>query len=126
MNSHDSEPRAERRARRSLHVDAWYCGAAGAIAVALASPLGRFFHVPALLVAAVGAATLVWAVLLTRLARAEEWRRQVTAVGAANSLAAIGVLGLTAVAPTPEARLLLAAVALEVGAFALVQLRSPR
>jgi hypothetical protein len=126
MNSHDSEPRAERRARRSLHLDAWYCGAAGAIAVALASPLGRFVHVPALLVAAVGAATLVWAVLLTRLARAEEWRRQVTAVGAANSLAAIGVLGLTAVAPTPEARLLLAAVALEVGAFALVQLRSPR
>ena len=126
MHSNDSEPPAERRARRSLDLDAWYCGAVGAIAVALAPPLGRFFHVPALLVAAVGVATLVWAVLLTRLARAEEWRRHVTAVGAANSLAAIGVLGLAAVAPVREARLLLAAVAVEIGAFALVQLRLPR
>jgi hypothetical protein len=81
------------RARRSLLLDSAYCAAAGILALALAAPFGRLFHVPTALPAAIGAATIVWAGALAYLA------------------------------PGTGARLLLAAVAAEVAAFAAVQSR---
>ena len=113
----------EQSARRWLRLDAVYCTGAGVLAVGLAAPLGHLFHVPRGLVAGIGAATLVWALLVGVLARREEWRSPLRLVGAANVVAAAGVVALAAVAPAAAARLLLAAVAVEVAAFAAVQLR---
>ena len=45
-----------RHARRTLLLDAAYCAAAGILALALAAPFGRLFHVPAALLAAYRAA----------------------------------------------------------------------
>jgi hypothetical protein len=106
-----------------LRWDAGYCGGGGAIALALAVPLGRLFDVPIVLVAAIGAGTTVWACALAVLARRPDWTRSVVVVGAANAVAAAGVAILAGVAPATAPRLLLAAVSAEVAAFAVVQLR---
>jgi hypothetical protein len=113
----------ELRARRWLRLDAVYCAAAGLLALVLARPLGDLFDVPAVAVAALGVATLVWASLLALLARRDEWRAPVVVVGMANALVAAVVAASAVVAAATVARLLLVAVALEVGAFAAVQLR---
>ena len=76
--------------------------------------------------ASVGAGTLLWAYLLARLARERDWRKPLTAVTAANAGAAAAIVTLAVVAPTLAARLLLAAVAVEVGALAAVQLHALR
>ena len=108
-------------AARSLRLDAAYCAAAGVIAVAVASPLGRLFHLPRLAVVAIGVAALVWAWLLARLARRDELRQPVAVVAAANAAASAALLVLSAIAAGIGARLLLAAVAAEVAAFAASQ-----
>ena len=109
-------------ARRSLRADAAYCAGAGLIALALSGPLARWFHIDPLVVAGLGAATLVWAWLLTRLARRIGWREPLRLVAAVNALATIALGVVAALAPGAGSRLLLAAVALEVAAFAVVQL----
>src|SRR5919107_1769229 len=117
---------AEPRARRWLRLDAVYCAGAGLLAIVLAAPLGRLFHVPALLVAAIGVATLAWALILARLAALPRWRHPLRLVAAANAVASLAVMALAVVAPAAAGHLLLAAVAVEVGAFAAVQLRLSR
>jgi hypothetical protein len=113
----------ERRARRSLLLDAAYCAVAGILALALAEPLGRLFDVPGLVPAAMGAATLVWAAALTAVARRAGWRRATALVAVANVAASVGVGVLAYLSPGLAARLLLAAVAVEVAGFAAVQTR---
>lgn len=113
-------------ARRWLRLDALYCGAAGVIALGACIPLARLFHVPTAAIAAAGAATVVWAWLLARLAQRREWRHPLAVVAAANAGAAATVAALAAVAPALAARLLLAAVCVEVATFAAVQLRTLR
>jgi hypothetical protein len=112
-----------RRARRSLLFDATYCAVAGLLALALAAPLGHLFHVPAALTAGIAAATLVWAAALTIAARREGWRPVTVLVAAANAASSLGVGVLAYLAPGTAGRLLLAAVAVEVAAFAAVQAR---
>ena len=112
-----------RRARRSLLLDSAYCAVAGILALALAPPFGRLFHVPTAVPAAIGAVTIVWAAALAVLARREGWRSTTAVVAAANAAAALGVGALAYVAPGTGARLLLAAVAAEVAAFAVAQSR---
>jgi hypothetical protein len=104
--------------RRLLRLDAAYCAGAGLIALVLAAPLSRLFGVPLLLLAAIGAGTLVWALLVLRFARGTQWRAPLARVAAANAVAAVALVGLAAVSPALAARLLLAAVAVEVAAFA--------
>jgi hypothetical protein len=99
----------ERRARTWLRLDAAYCAGAGVLALALARPLSSLLHVPAAALVAIGLATVVWAALLAALARLAEWRQPLRLVAAFT--------------PTDAGRLLLAAVAVEVAAFAGVQLR---
>ena len=111
------------RARRWLRLDAVYCGGAAVIAIALAEPLARLLHVSAPVVAAAGAATAAWALLLVALARRSDLRQPLQVVAAANAAASIAVALLAAVEPVRAARLLLVAVAVEVAAFAAVQLR---
>jgi hypothetical protein len=110
-----------RRAQRSLRLDAVYCAVAGILALALAAPLGRLFHVPAVLPVAIGAATVAWAALLAALARRDAWRRPVAVVAGANAATSLAVGALAYAAPAVAGRLLLAAVAVEVAAFAAAQ-----
>ena len=90
--------------------------------MALAQPLARLFQVPADLATAVGAAAVVWGLALTRLATSVSWRAPLLLVGAANAAASATLIGLAIVAPGTMANLLLVAVALEVAAFASIQL----
>ena len=113
----------ESRARRWLRLDALYCAGAGMLAMSLAGPLGRLLHVVPALLVAVGAAAVCWAWLLMRLARRPAVRQPLQLVAAANAAASVGVAVLAAVAPAAAGQLLLAAVAVEVAAFAAVQLR---
>ncbi len=122
MSAHEAEPVA----RRWLRLDAAYCALAGGTALALSGPVGRWFGVPAVLVAGVGAATVAWAWLLVRLARAAAWRAPLRLVAAANAAASAALAVLAAFAPGVGARLLLAAVTIEVAAFAAVQARTAR
>jgi hypothetical protein len=96
----------------------------GVIVLALCVPLGRLFHVPPLAAATLGAGTLGWAVLLARLAARRDWRRSTRLVVVANVAGSLGLLALAVAAPTTVARLLLLAVAAEVAAFAVAQLRT--
>jgi hypothetical protein len=113
----------ELAARRCLRVDAVYCAGAGILALALCLPLARFYGVSPEAVAAIGLATVVWAWVLTRLAGRREWRGPLQLVAAANAAAFAAVAALAALVPTAAPRLLLVAVAVEVAAFAVVQLR---
>jgi hypothetical protein len=107
--------------RRLLRLDALYCAAAGVIAIALFAPLAELLHTPPAIPAVAGAATLVWATVVLGLARRPAWRPPVAAVAVANGLAAAGLAVLAVVSPALAGRLLLAAVAAEVGAFAVGQ-----
>jgi hypothetical protein len=107
--------------RRLLRLDAVYCAGAGAIVAGAAGPLSRLFNVPALLLVALGIWTIAWAVLVGRLARLPTWRTTVARIAVANAAAAAAIAVLAALSPELAARLLLAAVALEVGGFAAGQ-----
>lgn len=111
----------ETLARRLLRLDAIYCAAAGVIAIVGFGPLASLLAIPRAIPFGAGAATLVWALLLFRLAERGAWRASVTAVAAANAVAAAGLVALAALAPGVAATLLLAAVATEVAAFAGAQ-----
>ena len=113
----------ERRARRWLQLDALYCVVAGVLTLTLAAPLGRLFHVAPELAAGAGAAAVVWGVLLARFATRLTWRVPLALVATANAAASAALVGLAIVAPGPAAHIVLAAVALEVAAFASIQLR---
>lgn len=113
----------ERRARRWLRLDALYCVAAGVLTLTLAAPLGRLFHVAPELAAGAGAAAVVWGVLLARFATRLTWRVPLALVATANATASAALVGLAIVAPGPAAHVVLVAVALEVAAFASIQLR---
>ena len=111
------------RARRWLQLDAVYCGGGALIALALAEPLGRLFHVSTLLVLAIGAATACWTLVLVWLTRTGDLRQPLRIVAAVNAVASAAVAVLAAVEPARAARLLLIAVAIEVAAFAVAQMR---
>src|SRR4051794_20831791 len=111
------------RARTWLRLDAIYCGGAAVIALALAEPLARLLHVGAPGVAAAGVATGGWTLVLVWVAARADLRQPLQLVAAANVAASMAVAVLAAVEPARAARLLLVAVAVEVGAFATVQLR---
>jgi hypothetical protein len=107
--------------RRLLRLDAGYCAGAGLIALGAAAPLARLLETPRAVPLAAGAATVVWAVVLARIAGWADWRRPVAAVAAANTLGASGIAVLVVFSPGAAAKLLLAAVAVEVAAFAVGQ-----
>jgi O-antigen/teichoic acid export membrane protein len=116
-------PGTELAARRYLRIDAVYCAGAGVLALALCLPLARLYGVPPESIAGVGLTTVVWSWLLLRLAGRRDWRPALRLVAAANAAASAAVAVLAGVAPAGAPRLLLIAVAVEVAAFAAVQLR---
>ena len=112
--------------RRLLRLDAGYCAGAGLIALAAFAPLARLLETPQIVPLAAGVATIAWAVLLVRVADRVDWRITVAAVAGANTLGAASIAVLAAFAPGTAARVLLAAVAVEVAVFAAGQLYAVR
>jgi hypothetical protein len=110
-------------ARRWLRVDAAYCAACAVLAIMFARPLSRLYDVPPGLVLGLGALTLAWASLLVAVSRGDRLLAPLVFVAGANALAAAALAVLALVAPAAGPRLLLAAVAIEVSGFAVVQLR---
>jgi hypothetical protein len=112
--------------RKLLRLDALYCAGAGLIALVLSAPLADLFGIPRLLLVVAGIATLAWATLLRRLAGSLEWRAPVAIVAVANVAAAGAIAVLAVVGHATAARLLLAAVAIEVCAFGAGQVAALR
>jgi hypothetical protein len=113
-------------ARRTLRWDAVYCAGGGLLAIAFALPLARFFSVPSLILVATGAASIGWASVLWRLAQLKDWRRFAAIVAAVNLVAVAAIAVLAGFASSPAVSGLLAAVAIEVAAFATVELTALR
>ena len=112
--------------RRLLLLDAVYCAAAGALAIVAFGPLAELLAAPEHLLVAAGAAAIAWALVLRHLARRSQWRAPVAAVAAANLAAAVAIAALAFATPRLAGQLVLAAVAVEVAAFAAGQLRALR
>lgn len=125
-----SFPGMQRRqlGRLSLRLDAAYCGLAALLLLVFAGPAATRLGVPAwvILVAAVG--TAGWAVVLRHLADRTRLRPWLIVVLTANVVAAGLIAILAATRPYDVFTVLLAAVAVEVAAFAASQaaaLRQP-
>jgi hypothetical protein len=112
--------------RRLLRLDALYCAAAGVIALLLFMPLAELLGTPRLVPILAGVATLAWALIVHRLATSPTWREPVTMVAGANIIAALAIAALAVIEPDTAARVLLAAVALEVAVFAVAQIAALR
>lgn len=107
------------RGRLSLGLDAAYCAAAAAVAVAAPTAIASVLGISPKLVRSAGVATIGWAGLLAVLARRG---RAVGTVGVANAAAASALLVSSTRAARPAGRALLSAVGIEVAAFAGSQL----
>ena len=105
----------------SLRLDAAYCGLVAVSLAVFAVPLAEALAVPASAVLACAAATALWALAQHRAARGRRLRRWLRGVLVANTVAAGLITALAIARPWDVVSLLLAAVALEVAAFAVSQ-----
>jgi len=106
--------------RRSLVIDAAWCGVVGLIVIVLRRRLGRLLGLPSLAVGAAGVATTVWAGGLAVASRTPD-RRVVSAVAVANGVAATALVGAGLRQRNKAARWLLTAVAGEVAVIGATQ-----
>ena len=107
--------------RGLLRVDAAYCAATGLILIAAVAPLSEILAAPQALLVLGGVAAVAWALVLRQLARRARWRAPVAVVASANLLATAAIAALALATPRLAGQLLLAAVAVEVAAFAAGQ-----
>ena len=115
----------ERLARRLLRLDAAYCAGAGLIAIALFAPLASLLGAPRAVLVHLGL-VIVWACVLALLARGASWRIATTTVGVLNLGAGLAIGALAVLSAATAARVLLAAVAVEITAFAAGQFLAVR
>ena len=114
----------EELGRKALGVDAAYCGAIGAVCIVASRPLAKWTGLPVPAVAGIGAGAAAWSGFVARPASQRNWQSGVRVVAAANAVAA-GALAFAAKRQSRRGmRLALGATALEVGAFAAVQIAS--
>jgi hypothetical protein len=111
----------EQLARRLLRLDAAYCAGAGLVAIALFGPLGSLLGAPRAVLVVSSLIAIVWSRVLALLARGASWRIATTTVGVLNLGAAVAIGALAVLSAATAARVLLAAVAVEVAAFAAGQ-----
>ena len=114
----------EALARRALGLDAAWCAAAAAVAVVASGPLGRTLAVPAPVVAGAGMVTGAWAGVVGLWSVAEDWRGPTGRVAGVNVVAAAGLVGLAATRPRRSGRTLAALLSVQVGGFAVAQMRA--
>jgi hypothetical protein len=118
----------QRLGRISLTADAAYCAVAALCLLVFAGPLSDALSVPTIGVALAALATAAWAVLLRLAARRAPLRPWLVRVLVANVMAAVVIGALAVIRPLDAFSLLLAAVAVEVAAFAasqVIALRRP-
>jgi hypothetical protein len=108
--------------RRALEADAVYCAAVGVAAMALDRKLGARLSVPRHVVRFAGGATLVWGGVVAGMSRAQPVSPSLKTVAAANAIGAAGLAVLGIRQPRPFGQLLFVGLALEVGAFAGIQI----
>ena len=104
-----------------LRADAAYCAIAAVILGLFAVPVGGALGVPAAVPLAAAVVTLGWAALLRVLASRRRLRAPVRLVLAVNVVAVVALLVLAVSRPVDALSLLVLAVAVEVGGFALWQ-----
>jgi hypothetical protein len=111
----------QRLGRIALTADAAYCAVAALGVLVFARPLADALAVPIIDVTLAAFGTAAWAVSLRLVARRTVLRPWLVLVLAANVVAASAILALVAARPPDGFSLLLAAVAVEVAAFAASQ-----
>ena len=111
----------ERLGRIALALDVIYCLLTGALLVVFRARVGGLLRLPGPLVAAVGGATIGWAVIVLGQTVRMDWRRGVKQVLAANVAGSIALAVVSAFHPVRGARALLAFIALDVMALAGAQ-----
>ncbi len=112
---------AERLARASLALDAIYCLISGALLVILRARVGGLLRLPGTLIAAAGAATVGWAMVVLGQTVRIDWRTGIKQVLGVNALVSILLAIAAALHPARGARLLLAFISLDVMSLAVVQ-----
>lgn len=112
---------SERLARAVVAADALYCLGLGSMLVTQRRSLSQLTAYPPDVLAATGAGTMLLGVGLGGLSRADNWSAVTRTVGIANA-AAVTVLGWFGNNRGGQARQFLAGLALQIGAFAVLQL----
>ncbi|WP_328474122.1 hypothetical protein OHA21_14330 [Actinoplanes sp. NBC_00393] len=114
--------RERRAAVRNLRLDAAYCAAGAVLLAVFAGPAAERLGLPAAVIYGVAAAIGLWALALHLAAGRHGLRRWLVGVFSANVVAA-GAIGVVAAVRPWDAlvSLLLVAVAVEVGGFAVSQ-----
>ena len=114
----------EELGRKALGADAAYCGAIGTACVAVSGPIAKWTGLPVPAVVGIGAGSTAWSGFVARSASQGNWQSGVRVVATANAVAA-GALAFAAKRQSRRGmRLALGLTALEVGAFAAVQIAS--
>lgn len=107
--------------RRALEADAVYCVAVGIAAMALDRKLAKRLSTPRHLVRIAGGATLAWGGVVAGMSRAKPVSPALKTVAATNAAGALGLAVLGIRHPRPFGQLVFVGLALEVGAFAGIQ-----
>lgn len=110
----------ERLARASLRADALYCLALGGLLASQRSHLSQLTAYPPDVLAATGTGTVLWGLVVARLAASDEWTGPTRVVGAANVVAVLA-LSWFGSQRGGSARRFVMGIAAQVGAFGLSQ-----
>ncbi|GAA1607812.1 hypothetical protein GCM10009804_74700 [Kribbella hippodromi] len=106
---------------RTLRLDVLYCAVAAVGLVGFAGPLAELAGVPAMAVGVAGGGVLAWSGLLAYLTAKAPRRQALRVVLVVNLVATVGIAVAAVTSQQVVLTVLLAAVAVEVGAFALTQ-----
>ncbi len=110
----------EKLARLSLRTDALYCIGLGALLASQRRHLAELTNYPPDVLAATGTGTVLWGLVVARLAASRGWVGP-TRIVAAGNLVAVGVLSWFGANRGGSARRFVMGIAAQVGAFGLSQ-----
>ncbi|MEX1294763.1 MAG: hypothetical protein AB1Z67_01195, partial [Candidatus Limnocylindrales bacterium] len=113
--------RGERLARVTLALDAIYCAFVGLVTIALRRPIGGLVGLPAVVIAALGAAVIGWAYVVIGQTVRIDWRRGIWQTMTANSVVAFLLALGAALHPGRGASAMMAFVSLDVMSIAAAQ-----
>lgn len=110
----------ERLARLSLRIDALYCIGLGALLANQRKQLAELTNYPPDVLAATGTGTVLWGLVVARLASSKSWTGPTRLVATGN-LIAVGALSWFGANRGGSARRFVMGIAAQVGAFGLSQ-----
>lgn len=107
--------------RRALEADAVYCAVVGIAAMALDRRLAARLGAPRHLIRIAGGATLAWAGVLAGMSRQKPVSPALKSMALSNAVGAAGLAVIGVRHPRPFGQLVFVGLAIEVGAFAGIQ-----